>query len=406
MISVFLLLISIEVALTFLRKKDYYCFSDSITSLSTGLIYLVRQQLFNLGMYAVIFHHFAILSLNPELWWVWIIAFLMRDFCYYWFHRFHHEINILWASHAVHHQSEYFNFVTGLRTQGLGFYFTWIFYVPMALIGFPPLVFASVTIISTLSQFWIHTRHIGKLGWFDRHFASPSNHRVHHAKNPKYLDKNYGAVFMWWDRIFGTFESEDDDYEEIKFGTLTPLKSWNPVWASFHLHFLMVKDSLKTSSYIDKFALWFKRTGYRPKDIASFKKITPVSSYQNFETSVSKVSKIYVVLQFALLLISTIVLLEQYNLIAYWQSVYWFILLCVNLTYIGWILETENRILTYETLRFGITLVGMYFSGLIWHQLPTILWQVSITWMSLSFLSILIAKRMNSRKRTCELSGS
>jgi alkylglycerol monooxygenase len=163
--------------------------------------------------------------------WVWLSALLLYDFCYYWHHRLGHRCALFWAAHVVHHQSEDYNLSTALRQTGSGWLFGWVFYLPMALLGVPPLVFGTVALIDLLYQFWVHTQQIGRLGWFDRWFCSPSNHRVHHAVNDRYLDRNYGGILMVWDRLFGSFV-EEDDLEPIVYGTRKPLRSWNPLWAN------------------------------------------------------------------------------------------------------------------------------------------------------------------------------
>jgi hypothetical protein len=143
----------------------------------------------------------------------------------------------------------------------------WIFYLPMALAGVPPLVFAVVALIDLLYQYWVHTQQIGKLGWFDRWFCAPSNHRVHHAVNDRYLDKNYGGILIVWDRLFGSFEPEDER-EPCVYGTRAPLHSWNPVWANLQVYWDLAKDSWRTTAWADKLRVWFKPPGWRPADVA------------------------------------------------------------------------------------------------------------------------------------------
>ena len=398
-IPVFMLLIGIEVIATVIRKKDFYRLNDSINSLSAGMIYVTSAQLINFGIYTFVFHHFAVFNLDTNALWVWVVAFVLKDFFYYWFHRYSHEINVLWASHSVHHQSEEYNLTTALRQPSTGFLLGWIFYVPMALLGIPPLVYVVVSLANLLYQFWVHTRHVGKLGWFDRTFASPSNHRVHHAKNRRYLDKNYGGVFMVWDRMFGTFENEDDDYEAIKYGTLKPVRSWNPIWANLHLYVSMFKDAVKTNRLYDKLALWFKKTGYRPRDVAKPMKMPDIFAYQNFDPSVSQSNKIYIAIQFALLAIVSNVLVGLYNLIPYWQSVYWFILLAVNLMFIGWMLENEDRIVRYEITRTVSTFICAILAYLIWSSLPSMLLLATGIWTVLSLVVLACIKNKGIKLR-------
>ncbi|HJV73619.1 MAG TPA: sterol desaturase family protein, partial [Noviherbaspirillum sp.] len=235
---VFFVLIAIELIVGLLRRRNSYRLNDAINSLSLGILSQVSgvfMQLLRIGIYAWLVERIALFDLSLTSVWVWISGLLLYDFCYYWLHRMSHEVNVLWAAHVVHHQSEDYNLSTALRQTSSGPLLGWIFYVPMAVLGYPVEVFATVALANLLYQFWIHTQQIGRLGWFDRVFGSPSNHRVHHAVNDIYLDKNYGGILMLWDRLFGTFIDErevEHGGERIVYGTRSPLRSWNPVWAN------------------------------------------------------------------------------------------------------------------------------------------------------------------------------
>jgi len=213
-IPVFFVLMALEMAVAWRRRQRVYRLGDTISSVGLGAVSQVSglySKAISFGIYVLVFQSWALFDLPVDAWWVWVVGLIVYDFCYYWNHRFGHEVALFWAAHVVHHQSEDFNLGTALRQSSSGFLVGWIFYVPMALLGFPPLVFAVVALIDLLYQYWIHTEQIGKLGWFDRVFASPSNHRVHHGVNQRYLDKNYGGILILWDRLFGTFEEERDD---------------------------------------------------------------------------------------------------------------------------------------------------------------------------------------------------
>ena len=190
------------------RGRNTYRLNDTIASLSLGVL----SQLSNLfttalrvGIYALAFEHVALVTLPADSALVWLLAIVCYDFCYYWQHRAGHESAIFWAAHVAHHQSQEFNLSTALRQTSTGALTGWIFYLPMAVAGIPPVVFGAVALIDLLYQYWIHTEHIGRLGWLDRVLATPSNHRVHHAINDRYLDRNYGGILILWDRWFGTF---------------------------------------------------------------------------------------------------------------------------------------------------------------------------------------------------------
>ena len=231
----FFVLIAVELLADRWRGMRTYRLADTISSLSTGVLSTTTGLLtkgVGLVTYALALKYLAIIELPEDRLWVWLFAFVFYDFCYYWHHRLGHERNVLWAAHSVHHQSEDYNLSTALRQTSTGFVFGWIFYLPMAVLGVPLLVFVTVATLNLLYQFWVHTRHIPKLGWFEWFFVSPSNHRAHHAQNALYMDRNYGGVFIFWDRLFGTFQ-EEDEAEPVIFGVTTPLASWNPLWANW-----------------------------------------------------------------------------------------------------------------------------------------------------------------------------
>jgi sterol desaturase/sphingolipid hydroxylase (fatty acid hydroxylase superfamily) len=266
---VFFLLIAVEILVSWRRRRSEYRVADAINSIALGQMstYLgVFGRLLSFGIYVLIYEHARVLTLDSGSVWVWLTGLLLYDFLYYWYHRFGHEVNVLWAAHVVHHQSEEFNLSTALRQTGTSYLLSWIFYVPMAVLGFSPAVLLGVGLIDLLYQFWIHTEHVGSLGVFDRLFASPSNHRVHHAVNDPYLDRNYGGLLIVWDRLFGTFQPELAA-EPVVYGTRDPLRSWNPLWANLHSYVAMGRDSWHARSWGDKLRVWVKHPGWRPEDV-------------------------------------------------------------------------------------------------------------------------------------------
>ena len=188
---------------------------------------------------------------------------MFHDLCYCWLHRAGHESAVFWAAHVVHHQSQNYNLSTALRQTSSGALLGWIFYVPMAIAGVPPLVFGIVALIDLLYQFWVHTEHIQKLGWFDRWFCSPSNHRVHHAVNEQYLDRNYGGILIVWDRMFSSFIEES---ERCVYGTRSPLNSWDPLWSNIEVYWSLLQKSWHTPRWGDKLRFWIKPPGWQPHD--------------------------------------------------------------------------------------------------------------------------------------------
>ena len=267
---VFLLLIAAEYAWGRWRGRDTYRLNDAINSISLGMlsqVSAVLTRLFRVGIYTAVFAHAALL--RDDAFWTsplgWLLALVFYDFCYYWLHRAGHEMAVFWAAHVVHHQSQDYNLSTALRQTSSGALLGWIFYLPMAVAGVPPLVFGVVALVDLLYQFWVHTEHVGKLGWFDRWFCSPSNHRVHHAVNDAYLDRNYGGILIVWDRLFGSFREED---ERCVYGTRAPLESWDPLWSNLEVYWALARDSWHARAWGDKLRVWVKPPGWRPADVA------------------------------------------------------------------------------------------------------------------------------------------
>jgi sterol desaturase/sphingolipid hydroxylase (fatty acid hydroxylase superfamily) len=289
---VFLGLIAIEFIVGWARGSNTYRLNDALNSIGLGMLSQVSgvfTKLMTLGLYTIVWQHASLWQLPAGALWVWVAGLLLYDFCYYWLHRFGHESAVLWAAHVVHHQSEDYNLSTALRQTSSGWLFGWLFYLPMAVLGFPPLVFAVVGLIDLLYQYWVHTQQIGRLGWFDRWFCAPSNHRVHHAVNDRYLDKNYGGILIVWDRLFGTFEEERDD-EPCVYGTRGPLRSWNPVWANLQVYWELAKDSWRAERWPDKLRVWLKPPGWRPADVAARwpKPAFDINRVQRFDPPMSR----------------------------------------------------------------------------------------------------------------------
>ena len=315
-VPVFFAMIGIEFLFGLIKGTNNYRLNDSIAAISLGLISRL-PPLLNLGVQGIVWTYVAT-NLNMQLmpkdsWVTWVIAFLFYDLCYYWMHRMSHEVKVLWASHVVHHQGEEFNLSTALRQTSSGWLWKWIFYIPLFMVGIPGEVFFTVAAINLLYQFWVHTEHIRTLGIFEQVFITPSNHRIHHAQNPEYIDANYGGVFIIWDRLFGTFIAERDDIKAI-YGTVKPLKSWNPIWANLEIYHQMIRDTIHTKSLKNKIKVWFSSTRWRPEDV--FEKFPHTSNdldnFVKFNPEVDKVSKIFTTLQFVInSSISTIIILSH-----------------------------------------------------------------------------------------------
>lgn len=324
-VPVFVLLMACEFAWGLLRRRNTWRLNDSIGSLSQGLLsqaVAVCTQLFQIGLYAMAWRLLAPLAApwSPPAFWDsaagWVLAVLLFDFCDYWLHRAGHECAVFWAAHSVHHQSQDFNLSTALRQESTVVFLGWAFYLPMALLGVPPEQFGIAGLIVLLYQFWIHTEHVGRLGWFDRVFSSPSNHRVHHGVNDAYIDRNYGGMLVVWDRLFGTFAEE---HAPSVYGTRQPLGSWDPLRAVFGPYLPLLRDAWHTRHWRDKLRVWFKPPGWRPADVAARFPGPPfaLEALRRHDPALTRVQALASVAQFALWVALTLVFLWQADALSF-----------------------------------------------------------------------------------------
>lgn len=267
-IPVFIALMGVEYVYGILTRRNNYRLNDTISSLSQGVLsqaVAACTTFFQIGAFSLIYRHVPNWG-NRDFWPTWYgagLAIVLYDFCNYWLHRIDHRCNFYWASHVIHHQSQQFNLSTALRHESASPVIDSVFFFPLALMGMPPEVFGTAAFVVLVYQVWVHTEHIGKLGWFDYVFTSPSNHRVHHSINEKYLNKNYAAVLIIWDRMFGTFEPES---EPCIYGTLTPLNSWNPFKALSAVFLEMAGNMARAKSWADKIRFLYKPPGWMPSN--------------------------------------------------------------------------------------------------------------------------------------------
>ena len=285
-VPMFIILIVIEIMYGHIKKKQTHTFMDTLSSLSSGMTNILKDIL---GLVVVIISYPYLLSKlsvynmeNNVL--VYIVAFICLDFSGYWTHRLNHKINLFWNQHIIHHSSEEFNLACALRqsfSDLLGY--TALFLIPAAVLGVPSDVITLLAPVHLFGQFWYHTQHIGKLGFLEYFLVTPSQHRVHHAINPIYIDKNLAPIFCIWDRWFGTFQ-EELECEPPVYGVLKPVRTWNPLIINFQHLWGLIFDAWHTRSIKEKLTLWWKPTGYRPEDV---KKRFP----RNTITSADKMEK-------------------------------------------------------------------------------------------------------------------
>ena len=374
----FLLALLIELLYGIAINKNTYRLNDAISNLFMGTL-RTSNKLIIIGAAGYVFYlaetHFALWRMDATSPFTWIFSFIIYDFFYYWFHRISHERQIFWASHVAHHQSEDYNLSTALRQTGTGAFVSWVFYIPMFLIGIPSYVFISVASINLIYQFWVHSEHIPKLGWFENYFVTASNHRVHHAQNEQYIDKNYGGVFIIWDRIFGTHKIEDEN-EACIYGIRGTLNTFNPIWANLHIYVKILREMWSSQEWKDKIHAPFARTGWTPESLPEIieKDNFDSSTFKKFDPVISKRHKIYAMFQYLFLTYIFLAFVQSgyLNYIQLWITISMmaFTMYCTSLWFDG------HKEIKIELIRLILCLsIGIYAYL-----------QISLTYIALSVL--------------------
>ena len=365
-VPVFLFLIAVEYFYGLKVGKNNYRLSDTFTSLGLGLISRFPTML-NLGFQGAVFVYVGS-SLNLKLLpldnlFTWITGFVLYDLSYYWMHRLHHEVKVLWATHSVHHHGEEFNLSTALRQTSTGWLWKWVFYLPMIMIGVPGQVFVTVAGVNLVYQFWVHTKHIGHLGFLEKIFVTPMNHGIHHAKNEEYIDANYGGVFILWDRIFGTYISEKSEVKPV-YGTVKPLNSWNPLWANFQVFHQMVQDTIHTEKGADKIKIWYGPTSWRPEDrLAKSSEVSALDFHKKYAPAINKQQKIFTIIQLFLIVIFAAIMATTVSLQTYYETAIFGIILVSSVLSTSLILQNKKNSFNVQLGVSSSLIVFMYSGG-------------------------------------------
>lgn len=272
-IPLFICIMSFEYLMARNKRLPYFHLHDSIANISIGIAERLLD-VFTAGLFYFVYHYlqhrYGLLRIHPSVL-LWVALLIATDFLWYWYHRFAHEINILWAVHVVHHQSEDFNFTVSARITVLQAFVRMLFWCVLPVIGFPAEMISVVLLVHGVYPFFIHTRMIGKLGVLEYVLVTPSHHRVHHACNEQYLDKNYGDVFIIWDKLFGTF-MEEGGVDKIRYGLTKPLNSYSFMWQHFHFFAELYFEAKLQKGLRKKLAVFFGRPsllGYQARERAS-----------------------------------------------------------------------------------------------------------------------------------------
>jgi sterol desaturase/sphingolipid hydroxylase (fatty acid hydroxylase superfamily) len=388
-IPIFLLFILAEVLLeVFKYKKGTYRLNDAIANLGIGIgeqVFSVFSRAVMLMLYEFVYQY-RLFSLPSNIFTGILLLFLF-DFIFYWAHRFGHEVNLGWGGHIVHHSSEEYNLTVALRQPWFFSMMTFVMFLPIALFGFSPMLLLIVSGIDILYQFWIHTQFVPKLGFLEWFLNTPSHHRVHHGRNPQYIDKNYGGIFIIYDRLFGTFEEEK---EEVVYGITTPLNSWNPSWANIHYYIDLWKQTKQMKTLKDKFLLWIKPPGWLPIYLGGqqFPSKVDVKSYKKFDFLYPQNLNAYLFFQFAVMVVvSTYYLAASNHSLFGWKSLAMAGFILFALSVFGLLFEKSREIYYLE----GIRLLGLPLL-LLFIQLPTF-WMVLaglVTALSYAWLILLM----------------
>ncbi|KRD58154.1 sterol desaturase [Flavobacterium sp. Root935] len=360
---IFLTLIIIEKIYGIYVKNDTAPLIDSVSSISSGITNSVKDVLglsITFLSYEWLVSKIALQHLEANVL-SYFIAFFVIDFYGYWSHRLAHQINFLWNKHAIHHSSEEFNLACALRQPiaSLVNLFTFLL-IPAALLGVPASVIAITLPIHLFLQFWYHTKHIKKMGFIEQILVTPSHHRVHHAINPEYLDKNHSQIFIFWDKLFGTFQEELDDVPPV-FGITRPANTWNPIKINFQHLSLLVKDAWRAPKWKDKLTIWFKPTGWRPENFEEkypVNKIENVFDFEKYGTQNSQRLIYWSVIQVLITLLFVSYLFENIAIIGLPNIFIYGFFIFVTIYSYSELMDKSRFSILWESLRL-ITVIGI-----------------------------------------------
>ena len=367
-IPIFLVLIVVEVSYGVWKNDQKHSYMDTISSLSSGFTNLLVDIL-GLGIiifsYPFFYERLKIVELEESIL-LYFLAFVCVDFASYCHHRLKHSINIFWNMHVIHHSSEEFNLACALRqsiTNNLGIGI--LFLIPAALLGVPAKMISILGPLHLFGQFWYHTRHIGKLGWLEYILVTPSQHRVHHAINKEYIDKNLAAIFCIWDRAFGTFQEELDDVPCV-YGTLKPVNTWNPLLINFqHISFL-IQDAWHTNNIGDKLKIWFMPTGWRPQDIIDKyprNSVDNVYRQKKYKPNYTLLHKIFVGFHFITLNIVLFIFLNSFADLSFFDKSGYLILIFSTIFSFSSIMDGFKWSVSFEFVRIIIGVIVILMQG-------------------------------------------
>jgi len=367
-IPFFFALIGLELLVARVRRRSLYRLSDSISDLSCGILSQLAGiflTFLTIGAFSWVQRHGALQDFWRPTPLGWAAVFLLDDFAYYWMHRASHVISLLWAGHVVHHSSEEFNLTVALRQSSLHGLFSWLFYMPIALLGVPVQMWLVCHALNLVYQFWIHTREVDRLGPLEWVFNTPSHHRVHHGVNPEYQDKNFAGTLIIWDRLFGSFEPER---AVPVYGITKPLASWNPLSANLHVFAEIARNARAARRWSDRVRALFAHPSWRPPELgpALEPQAVSVQTFQKYAPPVAPALKAYALVQFGLVLIAALALLRSAKGLPLPELLAAGFYLALSLGNIGGVLEARSWAGVSEAVRLvvlGGAVVALWSTG-------------------------------------------
>jgi len=376
-IPTFTFLIIIEAIVAHFRNIQINRSEDVISSLSSGLTNIIRDAIkFSVIIisYTWLVDKIAIFKLE-HIWLAIAVAFIIEDFAGYWVHRLNHRVNIFWNRHIIHHSSEEFNLSCALR-QSISntFRFSAVFMIPAALLDIPPYYFMIIGPIHLFMQFWYHTQLIDKMGWLEYILVTPSHHRVHHAINPEYLDKNYSQIFIFWDKLFGTFQPELKNRKPI-YGTMRPAQTWNPIIINFKHLWQLMQDAWHAERFFDKLIIWFMPNGWRPAGVAEKYPINILYNPKEQKKYNTNNSQLLIGWAWVQLTITVIMILHLFIIMPYSETPVIYLysgFIMVQVFAYTSILDGRNYALIGEYVKLGLCLGILFYLDLSWFGLSGI----------------------------------
>jgi len=383
-IPIFFILMGVEIVVERLSHRHLYRLPDSIANLSCGITSQLSGIFFRVlavGAYEVVHSNLALFTLERN-WLYWTALFFLVDLGYYWAHRMSHEINLFWGGHVVHHQSEEYNLSVALRQSSFQVVWTFFYYLPLAVVGFETTDFLLISALNTLYQFWIHTETINRMGWFEYVFNTPSHHRVHHGRDPKYIDKNHAGTLIIWDRMFGTFKEEE---ERPTYGITKPINSWNGVWANFSHYATMAEELKQIQTWKDKVRYLFNKPGWLPESLGGYRSAPSVDKahYVKYDTPAPVVLSYYTLFQYGTCLVITALFLFKQGNFTMSEKAIVAALISISVVNSGVLFEHKRWVYLAEWLRITLLPVGVIALVLV-TGLPDYVWMAAVAYLLIS----------------------